>query len=112
MLHRGARGVRRLYTTNGSYLLRETMQWIERVVDPASFVRIHRSFIVNAEYVRELRTQADGERLVINNEGRPRPPHQPAAAERGGAGAAWRLTQLGPRTRTGVGLPVLDPLPS
>jgi two-component system LytT family response regulator len=41
------------------------MHWIERRLDPATFVRIHRSFIVNAEYARELRTQPDGDRVVV-----------------------------------------------
>jgi two-component system LytT family response regulator len=62
----GAHGVyARLYTPNGTYLLREAMHWIERRLDPATFVRIHRSFIVNAEYARELRTQPDGDRVVV-----------------------------------------------
>jgi two-component system LytT family response regulator len=55
----------RLHTPKGAYLLREAMHWIERRLDPATFVRIHRSYIVNAEYVRELRTQPDGDRVVV-----------------------------------------------
>jgi two-component system LytT family response regulator len=55
----------RLYTRSGAYLLREAMHWIERRLDPASFVRIHRSFLVNAEYVRDLRTRPDGDRVVV-----------------------------------------------
>src|SRR5262249_36063311 len=59
----------RLHTAKGSYLLRQAMSWIERRLDPASFVRVHRSFIVNAECVRELRTEASGDRVVVMKAG-------------------------------------------
>ena len=55
----------RLHTDKGAYLLREAMHWIERRLDPATFVRIHRSYIVNAEYVRELRTLGDRRRRQV-----------------------------------------------
>jgi two-component system LytT family response regulator len=74
----------RLHTANGTYLLREAMHWIERRLDPATFVRIHRSYIVNAEYVRELRTLGNGDRVVVLKGGQALPisRRRRAAAER------------------------------
>ena len=74
VIYVSARGVyARLHTTNGSYLLRQAMSWIERRLDPASFVRVHRSYIVNAECVRELRTEPSGDRVVVMKEGQALP---------------------------------------
>jgi two-component system LytT family response regulator len=79
----------RLYTSSGAYLLREAMHWIERRLDPATFVRIHRSFIVNADYARELRTQPNGDRVVVLKGGQALPisRRRRSAAERVLAGA-------------------------
>jgi two-component system LytT family response regulator len=49
------------------------MHFIERRLDPATFVRIHRSFIVNADYVRELRTESNGDRVVVMKTGQALP---------------------------------------
>jgi two-component system, LytTR family, response regulator len=54
LLHAGARHV----------LYRESMRDLE-VLLPRSFVRIHRSTIVNAERITELRTQPSGEHKVV-----------------------------------------------
>lgn len=54
-IHAGAR----------SYLLRETMQSLERRLDPAQFVRIHRSAIVNRGRIRELRSGGRREAVVV-----------------------------------------------
>ncbi len=42
------------------YLLRETMSGLCERLDPARFVRIHRSFIVNTHHVREVRLLPGG----------------------------------------------------
>jgi two-component system LytT family response regulator len=44
----------RLHTAAGSALVRETMKSIEARLDPAEFVRIHRSQIVRLSRIREL----------------------------------------------------------
>lgn len=48
-----------------SYLHRETMQSLERRLDPDRFVRIHRSAIVNRTRIRELRSGGRREAVVV-----------------------------------------------
>jgi two-component system LytT family response regulator len=48
-----------------SYLHRETMQSLERRLDPTQFVRIHRSAIVNRRRIRELRSGGRREAVVV-----------------------------------------------
>ncbi|WP_199694533.1 LytR/AlgR family response regulator transcription factor, partial [Sorangium cellulosum] len=48
-----------------SYLHRETMNSVEGKLDPARFVRIHRSAIVNRDRIKELRTQGRRETVVV-----------------------------------------------
>ncbi|MDB4907110.1 MAG: LyTR family two component transcriptional regulator [Gemmatimonadetes bacterium] len=45
----------RLHVGAKSHLVRETMQWFEEHLDPARFVRVHRSAIVAVERIVELR---------------------------------------------------------
>ena len=47
------------------HLLRETMKHLESQFDPARFVRIHRSTIVNVERIKELQPYFRGEYVVI-----------------------------------------------
>jgi len=51
----------RLHVGKVSHLLRETMRKIEAELDPARFVRIHRSTIVNIERITELHPYFKGE---------------------------------------------------
>lgn len=55
----------RLYVGRQSYLLRETLSALEAQLDPARFLRIHRSTIINLERIRELQPQSHGEYAVI-----------------------------------------------
>jgi two-component system LytT family response regulator len=58
----------RLKVAGCSYMLRETINSIESQVDPHTFVRIHRSTIVNMNRVKELQAWARGEyRVVLEN---------------------------------------------
>jgi two-component system, LytTR family, response regulator len=59
----------RLCTERETHLLRETMIHLEDRLDPHSFLRVHRSFIVNLQYVKEVRTDHDGESSVIMLDG-------------------------------------------
>lgn len=54
----------RLWTDTETHLLRETMTSIEQRLDPKSFLRVHRSAIVNLSYVKEVRTEARGDFMV------------------------------------------------
>jgi two-component system LytT family response regulator len=51
------------------HLLRETMNEMEAKLDPAKFLRIHRSTIVNIERIRELQQHFNGEYIVVLNDG-------------------------------------------
>jgi two-component system LytT family response regulator len=56
----------RLHTARRSFLIRESMRDLESTLDPARFVRVHRSAIVNIERVEEVQTDAHGElRLIL-----------------------------------------------
>ena len=55
----------RLHAGNRSYLVRETMSHLEAKLDPAHFVRIHRSSIVNVDRIQELESVFQGEYLIV-----------------------------------------------
>lgn len=59
-----------IHTDAETLVLRTTMQALERQLDPARFPRIHRSTIVNARRVREIRPHANGEGHVVLDCGR------------------------------------------
>lgn len=56
----GASQYSRVHTKNGEYLLSRTLASLECELDPKRFFRIHRSAIVNASHVREVRSSGDG----------------------------------------------------
>ena len=55
----------RLHAGRDSHLLRETMSSIEKRLDPALFLRVHRSAIVNVRRIKELRPLFRGEYEII-----------------------------------------------
>ncbi|HJQ39248.1 MAG TPA: LytTR family DNA-binding domain-containing protein [Thermoanaerobaculia bacterium] len=59
----------RLHAGANSYLIRESMNDLEATLDPAAFVRIHRSTIVNLDRVREMRPLFRGELVVVLGDG-------------------------------------------
>jgi two-component system LytT family response regulator len=54
----------RICTGAETHLLRETMTGVEQKLDPKKFLRVHRSAIVNLQYVKEFRTEAQGDFIV------------------------------------------------
>ena len=54
----------RICTGTETHLLRETMASMEQRLDPQSFLRVHRSAIVNLRYVKEVRTESKGDFIV------------------------------------------------
>ncbi len=59
-----------VHTATRSHMLRETLNGLEAQLDPAKFIRIHRSAIVNLAYVKELQTWTHGEYHVIMQSGK------------------------------------------
>jgi two-component system LytT family response regulator len=59
----------KLHTRNEAYLLRESMKNMEGKLDPKTFVRIHRSAIVNIDSIKELEPWFHGEYIVIMRDG-------------------------------------------
>lgn len=59
----------RLHCGTRSYLLRESMQSMEEALEAASFIRVHRSAIVNLDRVRKLVTSADNTPAIVLSTG-------------------------------------------
>ena len=59
----------RLHVEGTSFLLRQTMAGILQRLDPAQFRRIHRSAIVNLDFIRELQPWTSGDHLVLMKDG-------------------------------------------
>ena len=59
----------RICTANETHLLRETMAHLEERLDPETFLRVHRSCIVNLHFVKEVRTESAGEFSVLLTNG-------------------------------------------
>jgi two-component system LytT family response regulator len=58
-----------LHAGNRSHLLRETMSVLEEKLDPAKFMRIHRSRIVRSDGIVELRSIENREFTVKLSDG-------------------------------------------
>lgn len=59
----------RLNVAHVSHLLRDTINNVESQIDPRTFVRIHRSTIVNMNRVKELQSWGRGEYRVVLHSG-------------------------------------------
>jgi len=59
----------RLHAGRDSHLLRETMSSLEKRLDPALFLRVHRSAIVNVRRIKELHPLFRGEYEIILQDG-------------------------------------------
>ena len=58
-----------LHTDSGSFLLRRSLTRLEDELDPRSFIRVHRSTIVNVDHVDGLTTNHSGSCLVTLSDG-------------------------------------------
>jgi len=54
-----------LHTAKESYLVRDTMNNMEQQLDPSKFKRIHRCYIVNLDFIKELEPWSHGDYVVI-----------------------------------------------
>jgi two-component system LytT family response regulator len=59
-----------IHANHESFLHRERMRVLEAQLDPAEFVRIHRSIIVNRAAIAQIRPIAAGDHAVILRDGR------------------------------------------
>ena len=59
----------KIHTKGEAHLLRESMKNMEAKLDPKTFVRIHRSAIVNIDRIKELEPWLHGEYVVIVRDG-------------------------------------------
>lgn len=60
----------KMHAGRDAHLVRETMSALEAQLDPAAFVRIHRSTIVNLARIRELQPMFHGDYTVLLRDGR------------------------------------------
>ena len=60
----------KLHVGRKSHLLREKMHDLEERLDPARFVRIHRSVIVNLDRIKEMHPHFNGDYVVVLEDGR------------------------------------------
>ncbi len=54
-----------LHADGATHMMRETMNGVERQLDPSRFVRIHRSTIVNLDRIVEMKPACRGEYEVV-----------------------------------------------
>jgi len=58
-----------LHTAGRTHLVRETIKSVEARLDPAKFVRVHRSAIINVDRLKKLQPYFHGEYVVTLNDG-------------------------------------------
>jgi len=60
----------KIFNLTESFKLRKTMKEIEQKLDPKVFLRIHRSYIINMDYIKEIQEWFKGDYLVILKSGK------------------------------------------
>lgn len=60
----------KLHAGRESHLIRERMSQLEARLDPAKFVRIHRSTLVNIDRIKEMQPLFNGDQLVTLRDGK------------------------------------------
>jgi two-component system LytT family response regulator len=60
----------RLHAGRESYLVRGTLAGLEERLDPARFIRVHRSHMVNVASIRELHPWSHGDWMIVLHDGR------------------------------------------
>jgi two-component system LytT family response regulator len=60
----------KIFSLTESFKLRKTMKEIEQKLDPKVFLRIHRSYIINMDYIKEIQEWFKGDYLVILKSGK------------------------------------------
>ncbi|WP_419827508.1 LytR/AlgR family response regulator transcription factor [Sphingomonas sp.] len=58
-----------IYTGDNTLILRETMKYLEKRLDPRRFQRVHRSTIVNLDLVKQVKPHTNGECFLVLDSG-------------------------------------------
>lgn len=58
-----------IYSVEGKYLKQQTMKYFEQHLDPGKFLRIHRSYIVNIDTIKQLELYEKNSYLAILSNG-------------------------------------------
>src|SRR5689334_17667814 len=61
----------RLHVAKETHLVRETMNSFEKKLESRQFVRVHRSTIVNLDFVKEMKPLPSGEYDIVMRDGTP-----------------------------------------
>jgi two-component system LytT family response regulator len=59
----------RIHTENKTHVLRGSMKSIEQKLDPKKFMRVHRSWIVNIDYIKEIQPWFNGNFMITLSNG-------------------------------------------
>jgi two-component system LytT family response regulator len=59
----------RIHTSGGSYMIRDTMTNFSKKIDPAKFLRIHRTVIANTVHIKELQPWLSDELIALLHNG-------------------------------------------
>jgi two-component system LytT family response regulator len=62
-----------LHVGGRELLVRGTMSWLERELDPCAFARIHRSTMVRFDRIREIVPESHGDMTIVLQDGTPLP---------------------------------------
>ena len=58
-----------VHAQEGMHIMRKTMKELEKVLNPKTFIRVHRSAIVNINFVKKLVSHVSGEyHLILQND--------------------------------------------
>ena len=58
-----------VHTNEATHLIRDTMNRMESRLDPKNFARIHRSYIVNMDSIKEMQPWSHGDYIVVLKDG-------------------------------------------
>lgn len=58
-----------IHTSRQTYLIQQTLTHLEKKLNPEQFTRVHRSFIVNIEYVKEIDSSSSGRHSIFLKDG-------------------------------------------
>ncbi|MBI9072492.1 MAG: LytTR family transcriptional regulator DNA-binding domain-containing protein [Melioribacteraceae bacterium] len=58
----------KLFTDDGNYLKQKTLKFFENQLDPKSFLRIHRSYIINLSSIKQIElAEKDTHKIILKN---------------------------------------------